>query len=169
MRKKPKLESEDGSSSQNHNTSAMATPTAPSFRQDHVSTYPEPPGSNSSPYHPSYNNAYNPSSPWQGPVGSYPGQSESRPPLRTVTGRRQEDVTSAELHNPSDAFGILANVADSAENGQSNGGSPRLNHAMRMKSWVETMPSEKVPTDFAYQPVLEGKISPKTVYELFDL
>lgn len=163
--------------SQSQDDSTTAPRPNPQFKLDHVSAYPEPPGTEPSPYQPSFTGVYDASLQWQDSAQTPAAVPEIRAFHRLnqhgtpTTNHKQEDVTAAELHNPSDALGILARVADSAENGQSNGSSPRGGRTdrSRLKSWVEPMAPETVPTEFAYQPVLEGKITPQTVYYLFNL
>lgn len=142
-----------------------------------MSEYPPPPATNdASPYQGNYVGAYNPPMPWPGlaPTSAAPEPlsfDETSQHLMPKATRKQEDVTAAELHNPSDALGILARVADSQENGASNNGSPRTAGIPRdrLKSWVE--PAEPIgerTLDFAYPPVVDGKIAPQVVYQLFD-
>jgi hypothetical protein len=83
-----------------------------------------------------------------------------------------ENIASADLHNPSDAFKILAQIADQAEDDDSPGSEQTQGNKNQQNQFGPTSRRQdpnslKVDNYIHYKPVQDGMISPEMVYQLF--
>lgn len=100
---------------------------------------------------------------------------ESNVSLTTKSGERtgvHENIASADLQNPSDALDILAQVAHTADDGDSPPSDHQTPNQARhhQPRSIESL-HNPLPTNpecyFHYKPVQDGMINPEMIYHLF--
>jgi hypothetical protein len=82
----------------------------------------------------------------------------------------RQGLAPADLQNPSDALEILAQVADRAEDGDSEPNDQQgVYHQKQFRHMDhrQDTTSPKMPDYFAYQPAQDGMISPEMIYQYF--
>ncbi|CAG8979931.1 hypothetical protein HYALB_00013515 [Hymenoscyphus albidus] len=163
----------NGSSSPNNSFSGSSLPVQ-TAAYNHV---PQSPHLRSPPFQHNYGTQPEPTYPWpqqltpattlNGSTSLLEGNS-SKSAERTGV---HENIASVDLQNPSDALDILAQVAHSAEDGESPPSDQPQNQARNHQtSPIESLHSPLVtnPDSYLhYKPVQDGMISPEMIYHLF--